>query len=222
MTRARNYFAWQHRLVTKELGRRVVEIGCGIGNFTGLLLDREAVAAVDIEPACIERLRERYPEQANLYPVCAGLGDAEVPELDHFQADSCVCLNVLEHIEDDIGALQRMAGWLIPGGVLVLILPAFPSLYGPIDRQLGHCRRYTKRSVLRLAEATGLEVRTSHYMNPIGFFGWWINAHILRREAQSEAQIEFFDRFVVPVSSRFEASVHPPFGQSLFVVLRKP
>ena len=66
MTRAENYFAWQHRLVTRELGQRVIEIGCGIGNFTRLLLDREAVVAVDIEPGCVARLKQRFPDRSNL------------------------------------------------------------------------------------------------------------------------------------------------------------
>ena len=66
MAQAKNYFAWQGRLVTPELGRRVVEVGCGLGNFTGMLLDREAVIALDVEPDCIQRLKERYPNQPNL------------------------------------------------------------------------------------------------------------------------------------------------------------
>ena len=66
MTRAVNYFAWQSRLVVRELGQRVVEVGCGIGNFTGLLLDRELVVALDCEDACVQSLRERYPGQRNL------------------------------------------------------------------------------------------------------------------------------------------------------------
>ena len=49
MSRARNYFAWQNRLVRKELGHRVLEVGCGVGNFTGTILEREAVIAVDVE-----------------------------------------------------------------------------------------------------------------------------------------------------------------------------
>ncbi|MGH9559656.1 MAG: hypothetical protein ACRD30_10485, partial [Bryobacteraceae bacterium] len=59
------------------------------------------------------------------------------------------------------------------------------------------------------------------YFNSIGFFGWWINAHLLKREAQSAAQIEFFDRMLVPWISRVEARIAPPFGQSLFAVLQK-
>src|SRR5580704_13965811 len=60
MRRAKNYFAWQHRLIRKELGRRVLEVGCGVGNFTAMLLDRDAVVAVDVQPECIEQLKLRY------------------------------------------------------------------------------------------------------------------------------------------------------------------
>jgi hypothetical protein len=106
--------------------------------------------------------------------------------------------------------------------VIVLLFPAFPSLFGPIDKNLGHHRRYTRHSISRLAAAAGLRVRKSRYMNLCGFFGWWANAHIFPRESQSQGQIEFFDRYVVPILSRIEGVAPPPFGQSLFVVLEKP
>ena len=142
-------------------------------------------------------------------------------ELAGFAADSCVCLNVLEHIADDVAALRAMSSVLIPGGVIVLLVPAFPSLYGPIDRNLGHYRRYTLDSLTRLAAETGLRVRKTHYVNCAGFFGWWLNSRILKREAQSEKQIAAFDT-LVPALSRLEEIAHPPFGQSLFVMLQKP
>jgi hypothetical protein len=72
-----------------------------------------------------------------------------------------------------------------------------------------------------LAERTGLRVRHMRYVNLIGFFGWWINAHVLRLEEQSPGQIEVFDRYIVPVMSRLERIVPPPFGQSLLAVLEK-
>jgi 2-polyprenyl-3-methyl-5-hydroxy-6-metoxy-1,4-benzoquinol methylase len=221
MAKAANYFAWQHRLVAKELGQRVIEIGCGIGNFTRTLLDREAVIAVDVEPACIERLKQRFPDHTNLHAATCDLTAPEFLKLAAFHPDTCICLNVLEHIEDDREALRKMSAVLTPGGVIILLIPAFPSLYGPIDELLGHHRRYTRTSLSALAEATGLQVITSHYMNAIGFFGWWINAHILKRQAQSETQIGFFDRYIVPIESRLERVFKPPFGQSIFAVLKK-
>jgi len=222
MSKATNYFAWQGRLVKPELGRRVVEVGCGIGNFTGMLLDREAVLSIDIEPECIQRLKERYPKQPNLKAFVCDAGSPALSELASFRPDTCVCLNALEHIAEESKALQGMSSILEPGGVIVLLLPAFQALYGPIDRNLSHHRRYSRRAILELAQSGRMKVKKLQYVNFAGFFGWWANSHIFRREEQSEAQIRFFDRYIVPVLSRVESWIAPPFGQSLFVVLEKP
>jgi len=222
MTRARNYFAWQARLILPEVGRRVLEIGCGIGNFTRLLADREAVIAIDSEPACIDLLKSATPPgAAAIHAFSIDAASDGILSLARFHPDSCLFLNVLEHIEDDHGTLRRIASILPPQGRIVILAPACASLYGPIDRNLGHHRRYTRASLRRLARGAGLHIRKMRYVNTLGFFGWWINAHILRRTAQSESQIELFDR-LVPVLSRIESIVPPPFGQSLFAVFEKP
>src|SRR5271166_3668061 len=95
MSQAKNYFAWQCRLVTRELGRRVVEIGCGIGNFTGKILDREAVLALDIEAQCVAQLKSRYPAADNLQVLncdwaAADFEQRALPLLTRFAADSCI------------------------------------------------------------------------------------------------------------------------------------
>jgi len=222
MSKARNYFHWQTRLVLKELGRRVVEVGCGIGNFTGMLLDREMVIALDIEQDCVDRLLARYPNRPNLFATCCDAGSPALADLRRFHPDSCVCLNVLEHIADDHAALAGMASILDPGGTIALIVPAFEALYGRFDHNLGHYRRYTRKSIVDLAANVGLEVKTLHYLNLAGFFGWWVNSRLFHRESQSPGQIQFFDRFVAPVMSRVEEAIPPPFGLSLFAVLRTP
>ena len=222
MARATNYIAWQGRLVLPELGQRVIEVGCGIGNFTGMLLDREMVLAIDVAPACIERLRERYSDRPNLHAFVCEPDSAAFAALARWRPDSCVCLNVLEHIEDDGRALEAMASVLVPGGAIVLLVPAFHALFGPIDRNLRHYRRYGRHMLAGIARRAGLRIEKLRYVNAIGFFGWWMNARVFRREAQSAAQIAVFDRWIVPWISRLEAMAPPPFGQSLFAVLRKP
>lgn len=223
MTSARNYISWQSRLVLEQLRgkRRVIETGCGIGNFTGELLDRELVVALDIEPECVEQLRERYAGRVNLHALVSEPGEQGFLALAAYEADCCVCINVLEHIEDDLQALRAMRSILVSGGRTVLIVPALPSLYGPIDRNLGHFRRYSREGFRRLATQAGWIVKKLHYMNLAGALGWWMNAHILKKEEQSELQIRVFDRYIVPVVSAVEAAIKPVFGQSLFAVLEK-
>lgn len=222
MSLARNYFAWQARLALPLLGRHVLEIGCGIGNFTGALLDRELVIAVDGDAACTQILRDRFQNRSNLHVVNREIGRGSLCDLRALQPDSCLCLNVLEHIRDDLGALEAMSCVLPSGAPIVLLAPAFPALFGPIDRNLGHFRRYTRRSIIALAEAARLKVRTLRYVNAVGFFGWWVNARVFRLEKQSEVQIRIFDQYLLPLFSHLEQIVKPPFGQSLFAVLEKP
>lgn len=221
MKGAQRYFAWQARIATRELGRRVIEVGCGVGNFTRHLLDRELVVCLDVEADCVAQLERNLHQPANVVSKVLDVADPAFLELRDFAVDSVVCLNVLEHVRDDAGALRNMAAVLRPGGTAVLIVPAFEALYGPIDQNLGHYRRYSKRRLRELAETAGFEVKTLRYMNSIGCLGWWVNARILKKTEQSEKQIRTFDHFIVPVLEWAESRIEPPFGQSLFVVLKK-
>lgn len=221
MAAARRYFAWQARLVLPHLGRRVVEVGCGIGNFTAHLIDRDCVIALDRDPARVAALACRFSDRANLHLLTCDIGDDGIFAVRRWQPDSCVCLNVLEHVADDQAALSRMAAILEPAGTIVLIVPAFPALFGPIDRNLGHHRRYTRAGLQALATAAGLRVRRLGYWNAVGFFAWWANARVFRRAAQSPFQIAVFDGAVVPVAARIESVLSPPLGQSLWAVLEK-
>jgi SAM-dependent methyltransferase len=219
MKRATRYFAWQARMATEQIGQRIIEIGCGLGNFTEHLLDREFVAGVDVVEGCLEHLRARFPNARNLETRCLDVQDDEFRELKRYRPDTIVCLNVLEHVRDDRRALANMREVLVPGGRAILILPAFESLYGPIDRNLGHFRRYSKAGWRALAGVSGFRVTTARYFNSVGFLGWWVNAKLLRKTEQSEGQIALFDSVIVPVLSRLESWMEPPFGQSIFTVL---
>lgn len=222
MKRAKRYFAWQARLAEAQIGRRVIEIGSGLGNFTEYLLNRDQVVAVDVVEECLAQLRERFPSRKNLETRCLDVQDPGFRDLARFRPDTIVCLNVLEHVRNDALALRHMHEVLQPRGRAIFILPAFESLYGPIDHNLGHFRRYSRPNWRKFAEAAGFRVKFARYLNTVGFAGWWVNAKILKKTEQSEDQIALFDSVVVPIMSRLEGLVPPPFGQSIFTVLEKP
>ncbi len=221
MSRATRYFTWQAGVAKEHLGRRVIETGCGVGNFTRHLTDRELVVSVDVVEECVERARAHFAGHPNMQFRWLDVQDPAFLDLKALRADTVVCLNVLEHVRDDRLALKHMHHVLAPGGRAIFLLPAFESLYGPIDSNLGHFRRYSKGSWRKMAEEVGFRVAHLRYFNFLGFFGWWANAHIFRREAQSAPQIDLFDRLAVPVQSRVERWIDPPVGQSIFTVLEK-
>lgn len=222
MTAAHRYFAWQRRLIEPHLGRRVLEIGCGVGNFTELLVDRDLVVGVDIDAGCVTAHAERFAEADNVMSWQADVLAVPTAELASFGFDSVVLMNVLEHIEHDVDALRHLRGAVPQGGTVIVLVPAFMSLYGPIDRRLGHHRRYTRSSLAERAKLAGLGCESMRYVNAVGFLGWWVNARVRPRDEQSARQIAWFDRWVVPLQSRAESIVSPPVGQSLLAVLRRP
>jgi ubiquinone/menaquinone biosynthesis C-methylase UbiE len=222
MQKAERYFAWQARVALEHVGQRVIEVGCGTGNFTRHMLDRQSILGLDVVKDCVIHLRERLGNPKNVETQILDIQDPAFLALRDFRADTVVCLNVLEHICDDKRALRHMLEVLQPGGRAIFLLPASEALYGPIDQKLGHFRRYSKRLWRELAQSTGFRVKICRNFNFPGFFGWWANAKIFKHEHQSAAQIEFFDSKVVPIISRVERRIEPPVGQSIFTVLEKP
>jgi SAM-dependent methyltransferase len=212
------YNQWIARQVRTYVGRRVLDAGCGSGNITRLMLDRDLVVAVDAWPDFVEIVRDSFANAQNVQSHQYDLSDPTmVDALRPYDLDSAFCVNVLEHVEDDRGALSNIMALLPPRGRLFLLVPAFPGLYGKMDEVDHHFRRYTKASLHDTVAGLPLAVERLYYMNMPGFFSWFVYGRILRRAFVSE---ELYAR-VVRILERLESRRRPPFGQSLVAVLRK-
>ena len=86
--------------------------------------------------------------------ICRSLDDPRIPRGGH---SLLLAMDVLEHLDDDSGALREWASRLLPGGVVFITVPAFPVLWSYHDEILGHKRRYTKGSLIQIARQAGLE-----------------------------------------------------------------
>ncbi|MDP6909752.1 MAG: methyltransferase, partial [Flavobacteriales bacterium] len=158
-------------------GKKILEVGAGIGNMTTFLLRHGEVLASDIDTPSLERLQARFGQRGNLRIQEWDLGkDYEGDE----KFDTIICINVLEHIEDDHKALERMRNLLSPGGKLVLLVPQGMWLYGPFDQIIGHFRRYKKYDLKALLENCGFQVPQLFFLNGLGVPGWWFNARVLK------------------------------------------
>ena len=213
MEAARNYNAWLFSRCEPHLGRRVLDVGAGIGTFVELAAPGREVVAVEPDPAFWPVLAERFGESPNV-EVVQGTADDVAGSF-----DSILCLNVLEHIADDLSTLCRFHELLVPGGKLLLLVPAHPSLYGGIDRAMAHERRYRKAELRRRLVAAGFEVDTLRLVNPAGALGWLVSSRLRRREHVPEGQLLLYDK-LVPLL-RFLDRVELPLGLSVWAVARR-
>lgn len=218
MSKATRYLGWIDDQLRPSLGRRVIECGAGIGNFTERLLDRELVVAVDSYGPCLTYLARRFAGATHIIPVQLDISGAEFSSLARYQPDTIVCVNVLEHVQDDVTTLHRMRALLAGGGRLALLVPAFPCLYGSIDRVIGHYRRYGKQELKDKLTQAGFRITALFYMNAVAPVGWFLNNRVFKRTEESPMQVLVFDRWIVPWLRRAERLMKPPYGLSLIAI----
>jgi glycosyltransferase involved in cell wall biosynthesis len=215
---AKKYSRWISSMVDPYLGKDVLEIGAGHGTFTEHLLDGRKVTATDFSRRCVEILTKKFQDVPDVdVKHCDVSG-----EFDFGLFDSAVLINVLEHLDDDLGVLTRLGNSLRPGGHVIVFVPAFPMLYSEFDSKIGHRRRYRRQELRSLAEAAGLNPVVDRYVNSLGFFGWWLFAKQLRQTPTQGPLVRLFDNAVVSLLRRLESRWSPPFGQSLFLVAKRP
>ena len=215
------YNRWLHDHFDGHLGNRILEVGAGVGNQTRYFIDRERVIPSDIEAHYLRELKTKFGRRSSVrvasyhFPLTA----QDRADLQAERLDTVVCLNVLEHIEDDVTTLKDFASVLPPGGHLVLLVPSLPALYGTLDINLGHYRRYDREGLTRgLAEA-GFTVESLRFLNRVGALGWWVNSRLLRRRVLPRGQLAAF-KWLLPLL-RFEQRHPPGFGLSLLALARR-
>jgi SAM-dependent methyltransferase len=196
----------------------VVEVGAGIGQMTEQLLNLPDVRrAVAIEPdaSFCEKFRIRLPDVELLHGTVANL-----PPNSAF--DAILCINVLEHIGEDLAELRNFAKLLhARRGALCLFVPARPEIYAPIDKDFGHFRRYTYRDLRTKLVEAGFAIERLHYFNFVGYFAWWANFCVLKKREFEIQKVRAFDRVIFPVVNRLESKIlRPPVGQSLLAIAR--
>jgi SAM-dependent methyltransferase len=216
----RRYRAFQLEMIGPHCGPSVLEVGAGLGEFAAQFRGLRRHVVTDVDPDCVasmaKRFRDRPEVSARQLDLTQGAIDLGEP------VSTVVAINVLEHIEDDAGALRALASMVEPGGRIVLWVPGYEQLYGDFDRAVGHVRRYTPRTLTSAIVAAGLTPGVARPVNLLGGIAWWLT---VRRGGVGQPRpelVRLYDRFVVPVTRFVERRAVPPFGQSVLGVAVVP
>ncbi|GIG89257.1 hypothetical protein Pen02_41930 [Plantactinospora endophytica] len=213
-----NHRRWFVELALPYLGNNPIEIGSGLGDYAiewAPFLER--FTATEADPDRLVALKERLAGEPSIE-----VRQMLLPSNEQGDYSAAVSYNVLEHIEDHVGALRSMRDLVRPGGAIVLIVPAFQFAMSPADIATGHVRRYTKKTMRAALEEAGLEVETLHYANALGLIGYYMATSVFRLMPKEGPMVKVYDTVVLPVTKAAERVVRPPFGQSVFAVARVP
>jgi SAM-dependent methyltransferase len=208
--------------LTPHIKGRTLEVGAGIGAFTEVLAPIAPDGWCCLEPdaslvAQIERRREAGRVPATASVICGTLSD--LPEDSTY--DTIMYLDVIEHIADDAEEAAHAAARLSRGGCLIVLAPAFQSVYSPFDAAIGHHRRYTSTTLERI-RPTNLRTLAAYYMDAPGLVLSLANRLLLRSAAPKPGQIAFWDSRIVPMARWLDPLVGRTFGRSVVAIWQCP
>ncbi|HXB96243.1 MAG TPA: class I SAM-dependent methyltransferase [Puia sp.] len=216
---------WMFGHLSRWCRGHVLEIGSGIGNLSAMLLEEfDKVSLSDIRSDYCDVLCRRFgglPNLDRVFRMDMGEPDLEgvFPELPG-KFDSILSSNVVEHVKDDLLAIKNCHAMLRPGGRLVVLVPAFGSLYNSFDELLGHYRRYNRKGLSALLRKGGFTLVESHYFNAVGIAGWWFSGVVLGKKKLPEGQLALYNR-LVPLVRMADALTFHRIGLSVIAVGEK-
>ncbi len=216
MSQAGFYNKWTFDKFKKYLKGEILEIGCGIGNFTSTLSEYGNTTAIDIDQNLIQKFKSD-----NNAKVKVGFGDIEKGKyfFKDKEFDTIVCINVLEHINDDYLALRNIYKLLKNNGTLILLVPIYTFLFGEIDRAVHHYRRYNPKVLTKNMQEIGLTIISSRKLNFIGALGWFVTGKIFKNKQITKNNIKLFN--IMSPILYLENLIEPPIGTSILIVAKR-
>jgi SAM-dependent methyltransferase len=214
---AKNWKAyWTSRLSPYLLGD-VLEVGAGLGTNTIALraMARGRWVCLEPDPVLLSHLQKEIDHQGLAPAECLCGTVATLAAGEKF--DTVIYIDVLEHIRDDSAELLRVVRHIRPGGHLIVLSPAYQSLYSEFDRAIGHYRRYNRKTLLGCTPP-GSHLALLNYLDACGSVLSFGNRLLLKQSYPTVAQILFWDHWIVPVSRQLDRLTRFRFGKSILAI----
>ncbi len=198
-------------------GKKILEIGCGTGNLLNLLSNHDfELYGSDYSKDYLIKAKQKNPD---IEFFQGDLTDTNMWSKHQQAYDSIICSEVLEHLEDDLKALQIINSLLKTNGVLIITVPASMLLYSEFDKKIGHCRRYSMDSICDTVKRAGFDIEKSRFWNFLGMFGWLLLFKLLKQDIKKTSSPIL--GYVLGAWLKLESVIMFPIGQTIMIKARK-
>lgn len=218
--KADKFNEWMYHTIKPFVKGKILEIGSGIGNISQFFLkDKYDITLSDIRDSYCERLKQKFGDKGtpvhNIDLVDPDFDNKYKDMIGSF--DTVFALNVVEHIENDHLALQNIYKLLTQGGIVIILVPAYQSLYNGIDKGLEHYRRYTQKMTNATLIQAQFEIIHEQYFNAMGILAWFISGKLQKNETIPEGQMGLYNK-MVPIFKIMDKLVFNKIGLSNIAV----
>ena len=220
---------WMYNEILPGLKGDILEVGSGIGTFSEKIirdLPLSRITLTDISLPYVKKLEERFSKsnnnnsKNNISTCKLDLNcKADFEQIGYEKFDSIVAINVLEHVEDDIFALQQLHKMLKKEGMLIILVPCHKFLYNIIDTNVGHFRRYEKKDLESKIRKARFTIERMFYFNMLGIIGWYINGNLAKSPKINGNASKLLDK-MVPLLKYAEKMTGKKIGLSLVCYLK--
>lgn len=222
VSEADNFNKWMYKTIKPYCSGRILEIGSGIGNISEYFLNnKHNITLSDIRENYCSILERKFADKSNLedvFLIDIIDVDFDTKHKDLFGTfDSIYALNIVEHVKDDLQAIANCKKLLKENGNLIILVPAYQSLYNGFDKELEHYRRYTQASLNKIFTENKLKIIHQQYFNSIGILGWWFSGNILKKKTIPKGQMNIYNT-LVPVFKIIDKIILNKTGLSVITV----
>lgn len=217
---ARHWKSYFESLLRPFLIGKVLEVGAGIGATTKVLNNPSIEYWVCLEPD---------PEFIAIMTAKISLGElpescfpfqGNIRDLENQVFNTILYIDVLEHISDDRRELADAYSHLESGGHLIILSPAHSWLFTPFDQAIGHFRRYSKKNLTEIIPAGLIKIQL-HYLDSMGMLLSLSNRYLLHQSQPTLRQIQFWDRWVIPLSRKIDLITGFTLGKTILGIWKK-
>ncbi len=220
---AHNFNNWIYEQIFPALKGDILEVGSGIGTFSEKIIrdfSNSGITLTDVSSSYVEKLHEKFHKNNVSFFKLDLNRKEDYDRIGYEKFDSIVAINVLEHVENDVVALQQLYGMLKKDGNLVILVPCHKFLYNVIDSSIGHYRRYTKKELISKINKTEFKINRLFSFNILGMVGWYLNGSLGKTPKVNSTAFRIYDR-LVPFLRLSEQLLQKKVGLSLICYLQR-
>ncbi len=215
---ANNWKKYYAKNISKHIKGNVLEVGAGIGANTKFLITNDVTSWTYVEPdtSLFSKIELKNSQIITDQKFINGTID----DVNDTNYDCIIYIDVLEHIEFPKQEIQKIKDKLSKNGKLIILVPAYQTLFSEFDEKIGHFRRYNKKM---LQEHINHELKTLElfYLDSVGLLASIANKYILKKETPSIENVYFWDKKLIPCSKISDQLIGKKMGKSLIGIFQK-